>query len=833
MKNIKICKRYQYFLFFCIRTRLTNYKYKPILKTVILIFFLLLLGLFSFAGENNPRFRLDFNESWKFCLCDPKDASKSEFDDTDWRNLDLPHDWSIEGNFSKDHPTKVNGGALPAGIGWYRKSFVLPKELKGKQVYIEFDGVYRNSEVWINGHYLGKRAYGYSSFFYDLTRYLNPVDKPNVLSVRVDNSLQPNSRWYTGSGIYRNVWLTGTSNIFIDHWGTFITSKEISSERATINLTCKIRNHQVKNNIAQIQTFIFDAEGKEVCTGGKMDFRADSLASVVAELKINHPRLWSIENPNQYNAVTKVYQNGQLMDQYTTPFGIRSFRFDPSKGFFLNGKPLKILGVNLHHDAGALGAVVNVSAMRRQLKLLKEMGCNAIRLAHNPVSPEMLDLCDGMGFIVMEEAFDCWAIKKMDQDYHTDWKQWHAIDLKDMIIRDRNHPSIFIWSIGNEIREQFDSTGIRIGKELAGIVKQLDSTRPVTCGLTEQDPAKNFIYQSKALDLISFNYKQKQYADFPKNYPGECLLAAENISAYMTRGHYDMPSDSIRVWPEAYDKPLKANPDLTASAYDNAHAYWGSTHEETWKIIKNSNFVAGTFIWSGFDFLGEPEPYKWPARSSYYGILDLAGFPKDIYYFYQSEWTQKPVLHLFPHWNWTTGQTVDVWAYFNNADEVELFLNGQSQGIRKKTTDLFHALWRVKYLPGTLKAISRKGGTKVLETEIHTAGKPAKIELLTDRTSLKTNSKELAYITVRVTDEAGNLVPDAGNLINFKLNGSGTIAGVDNGCQTSMEPFKAKYRKAFNGMCLVIAEAGKQSGDLVLEASSEGLKTASISLKCK
>jgi beta-galactosidase len=433
----------------------------------------------------------------------------------------------------------------------------------------------------------------------------------------------------------------------------------------------------------------------------------------------------------------------------------------------------------------------------------------------------------------MDEIFDSWAVKKVEFDYDVGWEEWHVRDLSDMVLRDRNHPSVFMWSIGNEIREQFDSTGIQIGKELVAIVKQLDTTRPVTCGLTEQDPAKNFIYQSKALDLISFNYKHLQYLDFPKTFPGESLLAAENMSAFATRGHYDMPSDSLRIWPQAYNIPLVANPDLTASSYDNCHALWGATHEETWKVIKSNDFISGMFVWSGFDFLGEPEPYKWPARSSYYGIIDLCGFPKDIYYFYQSEWTSKPVLHLFPHWNWKEGQLIDVWAYYNNADEVELFLNGVSQGVRAKTADQFHAMWRLKYLPGTIKAVSRKEGKTVLEREINTAGKPVKIELTADRTNLKADGKDLSFITVKVMDKAGNMVPDAANPIVFKVSGNGIVAGVDNGLQTSMEPFKANYRKAFNGMCLLIVQTDKKAGNIQVEASSEGLIKAELKLETK
>jgi beta-galactosidase len=780
------------------------------------------------------RLRIDFNEGWKFQLGDNNQANQPDFDDSGWRNLNLPHDWSIEGEFSQDNLTKVNGGALPAGIGWYRKTFRVDQSWQQKQVFIDFDGVYRNSEVWINGHFLGKRPFGYNSFRYDLTPFLKFDGQPNHLAVRVDNSAQPNSRWYTGSGIYRNVWLVATSAVHVDHWGTFVTTPEVSEQSATVKLEVKIRNKEKQIKEIQLATEIIAPDGKQIGTAKTSTNKVDSIMSFDQQIDLKSPALWSIDNPVLYKAITKIYANGELTDQYETPFGIRFFRFDPAKGFFLNGKPMKILGVNNHHDLGALGAAFNTRAAERQLEILKAMGCNAIRMSHNPPAPELLNLCDRMGFIVMDEAFDIWIRQKLDFDYHIDWPEWHQRDLEDMVWRDRNHPSVMMWSIGNEIPEQFDSIGIRIGKEMVGIVKKLDTSRPVTSGLTEQDPAKNYIYQSKALDLISFNYKHLQLLDFPKNYPGESLLAAENMSAFATRGHYDMPSDSVRIWPQAYTLPLKANADFTASSYDNCHALWGATHEETWKVIKNHDFISGMFVWSGFDFLGEPEPYKtWPARSSYYGIMDLCGFPKDIFYFYQSEWTSKTMLHVFPHWNWQAGQLVDVWAYYNNADEVELFLNGVSQGIRSKTADQFHAMWRVKYQAGIIKAVSRKDGKTVLERIINTAGKPAKIEVTADRTTLNSDGIDLSFITVKVTDEAGNMVPDASNLINFKVSGNGFIAGVDNGCQTSMEPFKANYRKAFNGMCLLIVQTDKKPGNIQVEVTSEGLAKAELKLETR
>lgn len=796
--------------------------------------FLLISISFIFLSSGrleNIRSRIDFTGDWKFYLGDIETAFNPKLDDSAWRTVNLPHDWSIEGKFSQENKTKINGGALPAGIGWYRKIFRIDESWKSKKVFIDFDGVYRNSEIWINGYSLGNRPFGYISFRYDLTPFLNFGNEANVLAVRVDNSKQPNSRWYTGSGIYRNVWLVVASDVHVDHWGTFITTPDVTKKSATVKMGVTVCNNTMLNHAIRIATELIAPDGKTVAVDHVETNQIDSVKLFNHQFSVDSPQIWSVDNPVLYRAVTKIYADGELVDEYETPFGIRFFNFDPVKGFFLNGKPFKILGVNNHHDFGALGAAFNVRAAERQLGILKDMGCNAIRMSHNPPAPELLDLCDRLGFIVMDEAFDCWAVKKMTFDYHVDWEQWHKRDLEDMVLRDRNHPSIMMWSIGNEIREQFDSTGIRLGKELVGIVKKLDTTRLVTCGLTEQDPAKNYIYQSRALDLISFNYKHMQYLNFPKNFPGESLLASENMSAFATRGHYDMPSDSVRIWPQAYNLPLKANPDLTASSYDNCHAIWGSTHEETWKVIKNNEFVSGMFVWSGFDFLGEPEPYKWPARSSYYGIIDLCGFPKDIYYFYQSEWTNKPVLHLFPHWNWNDGQTIDIWAYYNNADAVELFLNGVSQGVKSKTADQFHAMWRVKFQPGTIKAIARKGGNIVLEKEIHTAGKTAKIELIPDRTILNADGKDLSFITVRVTDEKGNLVPDASNLITFRVSGNGSVAGVDNGCQTSMEPFKADYRKAFNGMCLLIVQTDKKAGTIKIEAISDGLQKAVLKLK--
>ncbi|GAA4736229.1 beta-galactosidase GalB [Flavisolibacter ginsenosidimutans] len=759
-------------------------------------------------------------------------ANKVSYNDSKWRTLNLPHDWSIEGTFSETYPTTFNQGALPAGIGWYRKTFSLPLSSKNKIVSIRFDGVYRNSEVWINGHYLGKRPYGYSSFQYELTPYLKFGAEKNVLAVKVDNSVQPNSRWYTGSGIYRNAWLETTGIIHFDKEDIFLTTPTITNKYAIVEIKTPIvqpLGHPGGYD-ADLISKVYDQNGNIV---GKFSMRLPlgDRSDIPQKFKIANPKLWSIDRPSLYKVITQIKVGSEVYDECSFSFGIRSFSFDAEKGFFLNNQPLKIKGVCLHHDLGALGAAFNKRAAERQLQILKDMGCNAVRTAHNPPAPEFLDLCDRMGFLVMDEAFDMWKKRKNKFDYSVDFDEWHKRDLEDMIKRDRNHASVFMWSIGNEIREQFDSSGTRIAKELATIIKSLDPTRPVTSALTENIPEKNFIYQSAALDVLGFNYKLYDYAALPKRFPGQKLIASETASALATRGHYDMPSDSARLWPPDAKSKNYGNADYTVSAYDNTYAYWGASHEASWKAVKKYPFMAGTFVWSGFDFIGEPVPYGWPARSSYYGIVDLAGFPKDVYYMYQSEWTNKPVLHIFPHWNWKSGDSVDVWAYYNKADAVELFLNGKSLGIKKKIGDSLHVQWRVKYEPGTVKAVSRKAGKIILVKEIKTAGKPAKIELMADRKTLAANGNDLSFITVKVLDAEGNLVPDADNFVKFTIKGPAFIAGVDNGNPTSSESFKAPQRKAFNGLCLAIIQTTGKKGEIVLEARSEGLKTSAVRLR--
>jgi beta-galactosidase len=794
----------------------------------------LVLGLLacSDGSADQARVIIPLNNDWRFVLGDDSLAIAPAYDDVDWRLLNLPHDWSIEGPFDAAHSTTQAGGALPAGIGWYRKTFTTSADLVGKYVRIEFDGVYQHSKVWLNGHFLGERPFGYISFEYDLTPYLNPVGEDNVMAVRVDNQDQPNSRWYTGSGIYRKVRLVAVNGLSVGHWGTFVTTPLVDAGQALVNLEVRLENRSGLSSDFEMVSTIYDGQ-KRVVSSRTEGTIQQSEESFNTEMVVPEPLLWSPEHPHLYHIVTRVYQQGRLVDNFETPLGIRYFEFDAEKGFFLNGAPLKILGACLHHDLGALGAAYNRRANQRQLEIMKAMGANAIRTAHNPFDPEFYALCDEMGFLVMDEAFDVWKLRKARRDYHLFFDEWYERDLRDVVLRTRNHPSVFMYSIGNEIREQFDSTGLSITPELVRIVKEVDPTRPVTCALTENQPELNFIAQSGALDVLGFNYKHEVFDSLMHLFPGQKILASENVSGLATRGSYNRPSDSIRVWPEAHGVPLVgANEDYTVSAYDHVYAYWGSTHADTWRMVKKHDYVSGVFIWTGFDYIGEPTPYPYPARSSYFGVVDLAGFPKDSYYMYQSEWSEEAMLHVFPHWNWTEGELVDVWAYYSQADEVELFLNDRSLGIKSKEDDDFHVMWRVPFESGVIRTVSRINGKEVLVKEVQTAGAPARIELVADRSQIKADGEDLSFVTVKVVDEQGIVVPNADHLIHFEVDGSGFLAGVDNGYPASLESFKVPYRKAFNGLCLAILQNDGSVGDVRIKARSEGLGAASLVVSC-
>lgn len=787
------------------------------------------------CSASAQRTKESFNNNWKFTIDSTQDYSQLKANIQSWRTLNVPHDWSIEFPFDSTSPTGTGGGALRGGMGWYTKEFTLPITDSGKNIFIDFDGVYCRSSVWLNGHLLGYRPNGYISFEYLLNPYLL-YNKKNIIVVKVNNNEQPNSRWYSGSGIYRNVWLQKTNKMALANWGTFIITSAVTNTSATVIMTSIVKHEKAENSHA-IKISVYDSLGNIVTaieTPVNDGASTDTTSEHGTVLSIKNPHLWSIENPYLYKVVTQIIVNKKVVDATATNFGIRTFKFDIDNGFILNGKKVKIRGVCNHHDLGCLGTAFNTRAAERQLEILKAMGCNAIRTSHNPPAPQLLDLCDKMGFIVMDEAFDMWEKPKNKFDYHLEFKQWHKKDLEDQILRDRNHPSVFIWSVGNEVPEQWgdstDTSGKRIIKDLINIVQNLDSTRPTVTANNDISTTSKLL-PGEPTTLIGYNYNHNAWAKVFDRWGRKPFIVTESVSALQTRGHYDMPSDSIRRWPTNWDKPLtNGNKDLSCSAYENCSTPWGSTHEETLKIFEKEQHVSGMFVWTGFDYLGEPTPYQWPARSSYFGIIDLAGFPKDAYYLYQSVWTDKPVLHLLPHWNWKAGETVDVWAYYNDADEVELFLNGKSAGVRKKTGDSLHVMWRLKYEPGTIKAVSRKNGKIVLTEQISTAGPAYKIELISDRKIISSGGEDLSFVTVKVVDKNGNLVPDADNLIQFNVSGAGSVTAVDNGSQTSMESFKDTKRKAFNGLCLAVIKANNTKGNIVVKATGAGLQTAEINI---
>lgn len=797
----------------------------------------------------SPRETIDFNDGWKFHLGDIEDASAAVYDDSGWRELDLPHDWAVEGDFSQDNPSGTGGGALPGGIGWYRKTFYADPKDSSRVWRLEFDGVYMNAEVFVNGESLGLRPYGYISFGYDITPHLK-FGEDNSVAVRVDNSLQPNSRWYSGCGIYRDVRIVRTGSVRVAPYGTYIRCIGDS-----LVIRTEILAESSLSDPIVLRQIVNDAEGREVnrvedCLNLA---EASDLEQVV---RVADPHLWNVDDPYLYTVVTEVEgADGKLLDRYETRTGIRTFAFEAEEGFSLNGVPMKINGVCLHHDFGCLGSAFNINAARRQLEILKGMGCNAVRTSHNPPAPQLLDLCDEMGFIVQDEAFDMWRKRKTTYDYSCHFNQWHEQDLKDFVIRDRNHPSIMMWSIGNEVLEQWSDANAdtlslaeanlilnfghsqnMLAKEdgqmtvnslltvkLADMVRELDPTRPVTAGCNEPDPG-NHLFRSGALDIIGYNYHNQNVADVPNNFPGKPFIISESNSALMTRGYYRMPSDVKVICPDRWDIPYY-DPSYSCSSYDNCHTPWGNTHEETLKLVRDNGFVSGQFVWTGFDYIGEPTPYQWPARSSYFGIVDLAGFPKDVYYLYKSEWTDQDVLHLFPHWNWEPGQEVDLWCYYNNADEVELYVNGISKGVRSKTPDCLHTVWRVPFEPGKVEVVARKDGKEVGRTSHCTAGEPAKIRLSMTQYGKGAEDDALAFVTVEILDQNGNLCPYADNLVHFELDGDNAfIAGVDNGNPVSMERFKDTKRKAFYGKCLVVLQASG-SGRTVLKASSDGLSS--------
>jgi beta-galactosidase len=787
----------------------------------------------------------------------PVAYAQNQFDDSQWRLLNLPHDWGIEGPFKQEYPGET--GKLPWwGVGWYRKHLSVPASDQGKRIFLDVDGAMAYATVWLNGHYFGGWPYGYASWRMDLTPGLN-FGGDNVIAIRLDNP-KNSSRWYPGGGIYRNVWLVKTAPVHVAQWGTYVTTPEITADSATVKLDVTLDNDSDAEATVSVKNQIFElgadgAKGRSIAEFPASAVTIPAHHSLPTELSgpaIEHPKLWSLEKPSRYVVVTTVVQDGKTIDSYQTPFGVRTIEFTADNGFLLNGTRVPINGVCDHHDLGALGSAINVSALRRQITILKEMGCNAIRTSHNPPAPELLDLCDSMGMLVMDESFDCWKRAKKPDDYHLLFPDWHEKDWRAELRRDRNHPSIIIWSIGNEIAEQGSPAGHLIGAELTRIAHEEDPTRPTSAACNDQRAGYNGF--EKVVDVFGYNYKPFEYGKFRVANPTMPLYGSETASCVSSRGEYFFPVTTNKNGGKA---------DFQMSSYDLYAPPWATPADWEFKGQDEAPFTAGEFVWTGFDYIGEPTPYNrdlsnllnftdpaeqarmkkeldelghiaTPSRSSYFGILDLAGFKKDRFYIYQARW--RPTLrmaHILPHWNWPdrVGQVTPVHVY-TSGDEAELFLNGKSLGRQKKGQFEYRLHWDdVVYEPGELKVVAYKDGHKWATDVVKTAGHAAKLLVSADQKKIHADGDELAYVTVTVADDGGVFVPRAKNHIRFTVVGPGEIIATDNGDATSFESFQAPEHDAFNGLALAIvrSKAG-QSGTIVVTAESDGLKSGKVKI---
>jgi len=756
-----------------------------------------------------------FDSDWRFLKGDAPGAEKADFDDGAWRKLDLPHDWSIEGPFDEKNPTGGAGGFLPAGVGWYRKHFSLPIGFQEQRVFIDFDGVMANSDVWINGFHLGKRPYGYVSFRYELTGHLNfGNDKPNVISVRADNSGQPASRWYTGAGIYRHVRLVVTNAVHLEHWGTFVSTPQVSSEQATLRVQSEVINQSQSAQTVSIHVEVFDPNGRVVQTTETkpQNINAGAMSSFTQDLAIRNPQLWDLDHPNVYRVVARLREGKTTVDDETVRFGIREFHFDADTGFWLNGRNFKVKGVCLHHDASASGAAVPLRAWERRLEMLKQLGVNAIRTAHNPPAPEFLDLCDRMGFIVMDELFDCWTVAKNPYDYHLYFKEWSNIDVRDIMRRDRNHASVIIYSAGNEIHDTPKSEMAKqILTSLVATFHENDSTRPVTQALFRPNVSHDYDNGlADILDVVGQNYRENEILAAHRQKPSRKILGTEN-------GH------DRTVW-----LPLRDNPPY-----------------------------AGQFLWSGIDYLGESR--AWPTIAYNSGLLDRTGTPRPLAFQRQSWWSDQPMVYiarrvapaqllptdpgygtpaqerrpqvLFSDWTPRNieahDENVEV---YSNCEQVELFLNGTSLGAKPRPADDSPRVWNVPFAPGTLRATGSNGGRAIANYELRTAGKPSQILLAADRGTIAATWDDVSYVTVTVADPNGVIVPNAQDLVTFKIAGPGIIAAVDSADNNSHEPFQASERRAYQGRCFVMIKSTSASGRITLAASAQGLKSSSITI---
>jgi beta-galactosidase len=783
-----------------------------------------------------------------------------DFDDSSWKQLNLPHDWAIEGPF--DATGRIAGGGmgrLPSpGIAWYRKKLNIPASDAGKSIFLDVDGAMSHTMVWLNGHLVGGWPFGYTSWRVDLTPYV-VAGGENQLSIRLDNP-SDSARWYPGGGIYRNVWLTKVDPVHVAQWGTHVTTKNVSASSAEVHLETTIDNdsRQVVNVSVATEIFTLDSKGNK--TGSSVAKIAPVNLQVAAGEKgqangnaiVANPKLWGpppTQKPNRYVAVTTVSRDSRVVDRYETPFGIRDVQFDPDKGIFANGERIRIQGVNQHHDLGALGAAYNHRAARRQLEVLREMGCNAVRMAHNPPAPELLDLTDEMGFLVVDEIFDVWERRKTPLDFHLLFPDWHEQDLRALIRRDKNHPSVIIWSIGNEVGEQYtDQAGAAVAKRLHDFSHDEDPTRPTT---TAMNWAKPNMPLPAVVDVIGLNYQGEgirdtpahanlsgirtppQYPAFHEAFPDKVVISSESAAALSTRGTYLFPVHS------GISAPVRngAGGDSQkryVSSYELHAADFGSAADKVFTAQDKNPFVAGEFVWSGWDYLGEPTPYN-TSRSSYFGIIDLAGFKKDRFYLYQSRWrSDLRMAHILPHWTWPdrVGQVTPVHV-FTSGDEAELFLNDKSLGRKKKAQFEYRLRWDdVVFQPGTLKVVAYKDGRRWATDVVKTTGKPTGLEVEPDRNEIAADGLDLSFVSVTVTDKSGLMAPLADNRISFEIEGPGEIVATDNGDPTSLEPFPSHNRKAFNGLCMAIIR-GKpgQQGKIKVTAKADGLKMGTATIK--
>ncbi len=764
------------------------------------------------------------------------------------------------------NPTRTAAAAVTcqlesAGIAG---TFTAPESWRGKKVFVEFDGVYMNSDVWINGQHLGHRPFGYIGFEYDLTPYLK-FGTTNVLSVRVDNSRQPNSRWYSGSGIYRHVWVTICEPVHVAHWGTYVTTPAVSTSSATVRIRTQVQNGLPTRREVTLVSQVVNAEGTVVAAAeSKKSIAAGAIREFDQSVEVAQPNLWSLDSPNLYRVRTQAKAGSEVEDDYQTAFGIRDIEFDVDKGFLLNGRHVKMQGMCLHQDGGSVGTAVPIGVWERRLKELKAMGCNAIRMSHNPPAPEVLDLCDRMGFLVMDEAFDEWTISKAQvrHGYADYFKEWSQRDLTDMLQRDRNHPGIVIWSVGNEIPEQTSANGADILRPLVETCHREDPTRPVTsaCDNVYTDTKSATPAFLNLLDIVGYNYvdrwgtrRETMYDDDRHAFPQRKFIGTESV-VVSARGDYSLTNTGPGGFGGfgGFGGPGGV-PAGVAVKRPPAYTMSMIRAEQVWKFVKVHDYVIGDFGWTGIDYLGES---RWPGKLSPSGMLDTCGFPKDNYYFYQSQWTTNLMLHLFPHWNWQghEGQVIPVVCY-TSCDTVELFLNGKSFGVKSLefprqgtsggwnsyarpqqpagTTADLHLAWDVPYEPGTLKAVGYKNGQKVCEEEIHTTGDPAAVVMTSDCINLNANGRDVAHLTVKIVDDQGYTVPGATNLVSFDRQGAAAILGVDNGNPISHEDYKARQRLAFHGLCLAVVQAGREAGPVRITASASGLRDAAVELNVR